>query len=69
MDDEDVVSEVAVEFPLLLLFIELLELFSELLKLLLIEPPTLLLFSEPLLESKEASNEDNFPLMVSVMEL
>ena len=61
MDDEDVVSEVAVEFPLLLLFIELLE-------LLLIKPPTLLLFKEPL-ESKEASIEDNFPLMVSVMEL
>ncbi len=68
MEDEDVISEVAVEFPLLLLFIDLLELFIELLEL-LIEPPILLLFNEPLLESKEASSEDNFPLMVSVMEL
>ncbi len=70
MDDEDVVSEAAVEFPLLLLlFIDLLELSIELLELLLIEPPALLLFNEPLLESKEASNEDNLSLMVSVMEL
>ncbi len=68
MDNEDVVSEVAAELPLLLLLNELLELFIELLEL-LIEPPILLLFNEPLLDSKEASNEDNFPLMVSEMEL